>query len=200
MKGSAFLFALALVIVAASPARSQVVQLPTFSQFSVSTTVMVPDSGGVMLGGIDSAREGANEFGFGPFRDRGIGREFHSSRLSATASIIDLHEMDEMTLAKAGSGTPVDLATLEKADRVIRGISQTTDRGIMSVSALKRERAEKVRAQQAEVLKFVERGDAMQQQGKFSTAKTFYRMALKRTSDNDLRKDIALKIAQLEKQ
>ena len=200
MKGSAFLFALAIVIVAAAPAKSQVVQLPTFSQFSVSTTVMVPDSGGAMLGGIDSAREGVNEFGFGPLRNRGIGREFGSSRVGATASIIDLHEIDEILLGKARRDPSVDLATLEKADRVTRGISETTGHGIRSVFALKRERAEKQLAQQAEVLKFVARGDVMQQQGKLTTAKTFYQMALKRTSDKDLRKDIARRIAQLEEQ
>jgi hypothetical protein len=199
MKGSAFLLASALVVVAAAPANSQVVQLPTFSQFSVSTTVMVPDSGGGVIGGIDSAREGFNEFGFGPVRNRGFGREFHSSRVGVAATIIDMHEIDEMILGSARGLNAADLATMEKAGRVTRGVNVSENRGVTSVSALRRQRAELEEAKKKEVLQFVQRGDEMQQQGKLTTAKAFYRMALKRTSDNDLRQDIAVKLAQLKK-
>src|SRR5262245_53333388 len=96
MKGSAIILPVVLTLAAAMPAKSQVVQLPTFSQFSVSTTVMVPDRGSAVIGGIDSAREGDIEFGgVGPLRSRGIGREFHSSRVGVSATIIDTHELDE---------------------------------------------------------------------------------------------------------
>ena len=55
------------------------VQLPTYSFFSVNTTVTVPDRGSADLGGVNRVAEGRNEFGtpllpFRPFRNVGIGR------------------------------------------------------------------------------------------------------------------------------
>ena len=61
------------------------VQLPTFAQTSVSTTVSVPDGGTVLLGGIKRLAEGRNERGMPIlgklpyisrlFKNVGIGRE-----------------------------------------------------------------------------------------------------------------------------
>ena len=42
------------------------VQLPTFSFFTVQTTVSVPDSGGAFLGGIGRGADGGSSRGFGP--------------------------------------------------------------------------------------------------------------------------------------
>jgi len=201
MKGSVILVALSSMIAfaLAAPAQAQVVQLPTFQQFSVSTSVMVPDRGSAVIGGVDSAREGVNEFGFGPFRNRGIGREFSSSRVGVTASILDMREIDEMILGSARGLRAEDIAMLEKAEGITREVARTQTHGVTSVSALKQQRLKAEEAKQQEVLTFIERGDAMQKQGKLTTAKTFYRMALKRANDQGLRANISLKLAQLEK-
>ncbi len=89
----------------------QTVQLPTFSNFSVNTTVSVPDRGSASLGGIGSSRVGSTSRGipglgrvpgFGnPFRARAIGRQAGSSQARVHATIIDHREWDAAVLAEA---------------------------------------------------------------------------------------------------
>lgn len=81
------------------------VQLPTFSFFSVGTTVSVPDRGSAYLGGIKRAATGRNEFGvpmlpFRPFKNTGIGREVSASSVHVTATIHDFEAMDEFLLSQ----------------------------------------------------------------------------------------------------
>ncbi len=120
---------LAIVVAAlfASQAFGQVVQLPTFNSFSVSTTVSVPDSGRGFAGGISRARSGSISRGIpvagklpvaGPlFKDRGIGHSVSASGVSVHATIIDLDEMDKAVLREAAlrrsyrEGTPFDATT-----------------------------------------------------------------------------------------
>ena len=108
MIGTAFV-AISLAIPGSLSA--QVVQLPTFQQFSVNTTVSVPDGGSAFLGGVTTARSGSNSnsvpfLGRLPvanrlFQNRGIGRDTGASRAYVTARIIDLNEMDEAVLQQA---------------------------------------------------------------------------------------------------
>jgi len=74
------------------------VQLPTFHVFGVSTTVLVPDRGSAYLGGVNSARRGGQQFGPG---NRAYGRTTSAGGVSASATIIDLGEMDRALLAEA---------------------------------------------------------------------------------------------------
>src|SRR5207244_3656119 len=53
----------ALICLTFQPASAQTVQLPTFTFFSVGTTVSVPDQGAAFLGGVNRASQGRNEFG-----------------------------------------------------------------------------------------------------------------------------------------
>jgi general secretion pathway protein D len=81
------------------------VQLPTFSFFSVTTTVSVPDGGTVLLGGIKRLSEGRNEAGVPIlsklpyinrlFRNVGIGREAQSIMMMVTPRIIIQEEEEE---------------------------------------------------------------------------------------------------------
>ncbi|HVA51247.1 MAG TPA: hypothetical protein VNH11_33205 [Pirellulales bacterium] len=83
------------------------VQLPSFSFFSVSTTVSVPDGGTVLLGGVKRLSEGRNEFGTPilsklPYLNRlfknvGIGRETQSLMMMVTPRII-IQEEEEALL------------------------------------------------------------------------------------------------------
>jgi hypothetical protein len=99
-----------LVLLGSPVTRGQVVQLPTFQSFSVSTTVSVPDSGGVALGGVarmrsSSAYRGIPVFGSLPgagslLRNRFITREAGARQAGVSATIIDHREWDE-TLRRA---------------------------------------------------------------------------------------------------
>lgn len=95
-------YVLAIISLAASdPATAQLpttVQLPSFSFFSYSGTVVVPDGGGTSLGGIRSSATGMNRRGL----SRGFGSSQFSSQASVHATIIDLNEIDRQLLG----GTP----------------------------------------------------------------------------------------------
>lgn len=84
------------------------VQLPTFSFFSVATTVSVPDGGSVLLGGIKRLNEGRSEAGV-PFLNKlpyvsrlfknvGIGRETSSLMMMVTPRIIIQEEEEALLL------------------------------------------------------------------------------------------------------
>lgn len=114
--------------------RAQVtVQLPTFRVTGVSTTVVVPDRGGVYLGGVTSSSMRQNSFGspFGghlPGLQRNLGnRSFGGSTTSAGmwigATIIDHAEIDRALLAEADQrrnqrrSAPLQPLALEKPER-----------------------------------------------------------------------------------
>jgi general secretion pathway protein D len=83
------------------------VQLPSFQQVSVVTTVSVPDGGTVLLGGIKRLSEGRNEFGVPLlskipyinrlFKNVSIGRETDSLMMMVTPRII-IQEEEEQRL------------------------------------------------------------------------------------------------------
>src|SRR5262245_56452667 len=108
-----FLLLTALAVGSASNLMAQVqvpqpqvpttVQLPTFSVFTVQTTVSVPDSGGAFLGGLSRARDGSTTRGFGPLKNRGLASSRGASGMSIHARIIDNHELDEAVLAEAAA-------------------------------------------------------------------------------------------------
>lgn len=86
-----------------SAASAQTVQLPVFEQIGVQTQVMVPDRGGVYLGGVKRVREGAGfstPFGIGS----SFGREVSNTGMSAHVYISDLHEMDDLILNSPDHG------------------------------------------------------------------------------------------------
>src|SRR5439155_1943923 len=78
------------------------VQLPTFSFFTVQTTVSVPDGGGLSLGGINRAADGTVTRGMAPL-NRGIGSTRGASGGSVHATMIDREEMDKAVLAEAAA-------------------------------------------------------------------------------------------------
>jgi len=92
-----------LSVGATSSAVAQTVQLPTFSYFSVPTTVSVPDQGSTYMGGIKRASSGRNEFGvpmlpFRPFKNTAIGQERSAMQTHMSVRIHDFDEMDQYLL------------------------------------------------------------------------------------------------------
>jgi type II secretory pathway component GspD/PulD (secretin) len=84
---------------------TQYMQQPTFTTISVQTTVVVPDGGTVLLGGLKTLSEGRNEFG--PpilskipyidrlFRNVGYGRDVQTLMMMVTPRIIINREEQE---------------------------------------------------------------------------------------------------------
>ncbi len=101
-----------LLIAAAWPsasvrAQALTVQQPVFSNFSVNTTVLVPDRGGAFLGGVKRAGESRSVYGPWPLRvgsSRGMFRE--ASNMSAHVWIHDSEAMDRMLLNTPTNGFP----------------------------------------------------------------------------------------------
>jgi type II secretory pathway component GspD/PulD (secretin) len=94
---------------------TQYLQQPTFSSISVQTTVMVPDGGTVVLGGLKALSEGRNEFG--PpvlskvpylnrlFRNVGYGRTTSNLMMLVTPRIIiNREEQERQTGVSEGVG------------------------------------------------------------------------------------------------
>jgi type II secretory pathway component GspD/PulD (secretin) len=95
---------------------TQFFQQPSFTTISVNTTVVVPDGGTVVLGGLKTMSEGRNEFG--PpvlsqvpylnrlFKNTGVGRETRHLMLMVTPRIIITTEEEAIaTGAGVGLGT-----------------------------------------------------------------------------------------------
>lgn len=86
---------LSLVGLLNASAFGQAVQLPTFHQFSASTTVVVPDRGSVLLGGVNGAASGSNQFGGFP-GNRSFGG---SASASSARMFVQIHDFDAMDRA-----------------------------------------------------------------------------------------------------
>jgi hypothetical protein len=86
--------------IAGQTASGQTVQQPVISQFGVQTAVMVPDRGGVFLGGVKRAGESSFNSIFSPIGSS-VGRFSEHTGLSAHVFISDLREMDELILEAA---------------------------------------------------------------------------------------------------
>lgn len=94
---------------------AQVVQLPVIHQFSISTTVVVPDRGSVVIGGVDRYRASSVSLGSGlpglpP--NRAFGYDVSRRQATVAATVIDHQEWDRAVLeaarqhqALAGSST-----------------------------------------------------------------------------------------------
>jgi len=170
------------------------VQLPTFSFFTVQTTVSVPDRGGAYLGGINRGRDGRIERGFGPLANRAIGGDRSVASTSVHARIIDFEEIDQMLLAAAArrAGTTVDPADAKAAalTKHVNGVAVVSAAGHSSSSpsgplpgSIAGIRAQNVAAAQeraAEVAELFAKAQQAEVEGKPAVAKIFYQMVVRR--------------------
>ena len=88
-------------------AQAQTIQQPVIGQFGVQTSVMVPDRGGVYLGGVKRAGESSFNSIFSPFGSA-VGRFAESTGLSSHVFISDLQEMDALILEAADRPDGID--------------------------------------------------------------------------------------------
>ena len=192
----------------------QVVQLPTFSYFSVSTTVSVPDSGRGFLGGIDRAQYRRMSRGF-PGANRLTGNRATSSRVgtsraSVAATIIDHDELDRRTLSAAAAargGLPLVITeTDRKAAFLSAHVSHRESEPALTLAPepkaaaprdieaeLARAERERTAAVQALFAKAVKAEDA----GRLGAARCCYE-AIARRGDQAQRREARLALAKLE--
>jgi len=102
---------MAAMFLANSSEAQVLLNIPTVNSFNVRTTVMVPDGGQMLLGGVNLGSRGsvtrgvpglAGVPGLGrAFRNKGIGLENSSSKSSVTATVISTQEMEEQIMGQA---------------------------------------------------------------------------------------------------
>jgi len=175
------------------------VQLPEFSFFAVSTTVVVPDSGGAYLGGIGSSSSSRSQFGSPllPGGNVGIGRNVGASNMSVHAQIHDMRAMDEALLRLADTqrtqAQSEAIRLAEKVETAAEPDHSATD----SISAIRERQAAEDAALQREALAHLEKAQQLEAAGKTGVAKIYYRMAYNRAT-GDLKRQIAERVKAME--
>lgn len=175
------------------------VQLPTFSFFTVSTTVSVPDSGAAYASyaaGIRRSSTGHTAFGpsSGPGR-RALGSSRSASSLGVAASIHDFNSLDEQLKrgASSSSDSPAGARAAAEdplSERLADSAESTAGQPPPgSVAEARRQRAADAEARQAEALGYFQRADKAAADGKTSMARMFFQMAARRAS-GDLKQTI----------
>ena len=81
------------------------VQQPVVHSIGGQFGVMVPDRGGIFLGGIGRAGSSRSSYGFGPFRGSSYGSYTEHIGISSHVFIMDLNAMDRQILDMADSGS-----------------------------------------------------------------------------------------------
>lgn len=190
------LFTLALLcttdLIQQCKAQNVTVQLPTFEQFGVSTTVVVPDRGSLFLGGVNGSSRGGSRFGPGlpGLGNRATGRAIDAGGMSISATIIDHSEIDRALLAEAARrrgdkfdihGRPVaDAPRLSPA--VTRQVSPPRERDLRPARPTRRYvRSERSgsRAESHLAETYLQRAERAEAKGEPYQAKIFYQRVLK---------------------
>ena len=199
-----------LVGVWTSTLYGQVVQLPTFHYFSVSTSVLVPDRGGAYLGGIRRSADRRAVYGLAGagrlFGNRAIDQSRGAGGVSAHVTIIDHDALDRATLAEAarrraartGAGRNVAPSVRVLASRSGDASDSSGDQ-LLSVAEIRRRNSALKAARVKAAVRFFEQGREAAAQGKLGVAKIYYRMAQRR-AEPTLRREIAKHLKALEVQ
>ncbi len=166
------------------------VQLPSFSFFSVRTTVSVPDGGGAYLGGINRGRDSSSRRGLG---NRAIGSDRNAGGVMVRAQIHDLDELDKAVLADAAAKRGAIDPDLAKAELIRRGVGRGMDDRTgagaanhdispSSVAVIRAKNAAAAEAREKEAGETFAKAEAAQAQGKTGIAKIYYQMASSRAT------------------
>ncbi|NUQ63418.1 MAG: hypothetical protein HUU20_13145 [Pirellulales bacterium] len=180
--------------------RASAVQLPTYSYFTVGTSVSVPDRGGAWLDGVDRAGSGVQSFGsarlLGGTRAFGTGRS--AAGVGITATIHDFEALEAGLVDRrvrstnaAPAGNDAWTARLDEA-RVSRA-----GRGVPSVAAINAELGLAEQAADQEAAGWLQRGRQAEEAGKPNVAKIYYGMAARRATGSQ-RREILARIAGLQ--
>ncbi len=191
--------------VASAQLRAGAIQLPTFNFFTVNTTVEVPDGGGAMLGGTNSAASGRVErgmpgLGFRPFGNVATGSTRGGGTMSVHATIHDFDAMDRQLLGEgfdaSAATTPAREAALARLpvmlrpapDRLVgpsgsRAAPMAVDStGGTSLADIRRQQSADDAALQQEAAALFQQASDLQAAGKPGVAKIYYQMAARRAT------------------
>lgn len=170
-----------------TPLQAQVVQLPTYRTFGIGSSVLVPDQGAAMLGGVERARSGQQTTGWPRPASRRQFSQRGSSGVEVRATVLDLSEMDAAVLAQAAAERGAPSVVSARAQRIAQGISRSDPVGRTSTSALaaaaRRQTQQQRAADEAAARALIARGDACRDKGQWSTARVFYRTAGRESQD-----------------
>jgi hypothetical protein len=159
------------------------VQLPTFSFFTVQTTVSVPDSGGAFLGGIGRGADGSGSRGFGPLANRGSGSSREAGGISVQASIHDREEMDWAVLAQAAENSRQNFPAA-KAEQISGRIGRSeagSSSGVAgSLAEIRSHQAAGAASRTAEATELFTKAQRAEAEGKSGLARIYYQMVLRR--------------------
>jgi hypothetical protein len=179
---------------AQQPLPATTVQLPSYSVFTVRTTVSVPDGGGAYLGGLNSGASNSSRLGIGPLSNRGLSSSRGASGVSVSATVIDHEEIDRALLmeatAKRGMSetatarTDVKAATIAKSIPTRSAARDSSERGAAalpgSVAAIRDANAAAAELQAAELAGYLAKAQQAEADNKPGVAKVFYQMVARR--------------------
>jgi hypothetical protein len=170
---------------AQQPLPATTVQLPSYSYFSASSTISVPDRGGLILGGVNRARDSSTTRGFGPLANRGRTSDRGASTVSVHATIIDLAELDEAVLAEAARRRGAAAhSSSDAADALFLGLPRNA--APASVAATRAEKSQTADDEAAtaerEAEELLAKGQQAEADGKAGVARIYYQQALRKDS------------------
>lgn len=156
------------------PAQAQVVQLPSYSFFATSSSMLVPDQGTGYLGGVSRSSSGGNLFG-SPFLPpiRSYGSQTGAMGLTVSAQIHDFDAMDRALLGANGEAAPGGYP-----GPVRLGQRSGAPSGSVTEMAARKEALEA--AEQSAAAGLFERARQARADGKPGVAKIYLQQALKR--------------------
>lgn len=190
--------ALAILATYVPPAAAQTIQLPEFGFTTVSTTVLVPDGGSALLGGVNRARYGRTQrgtplLGGRPFNNVTTSSELSGSTIGVTAYIHDFDAMDKALLAQAAAMRNRGRLAIDGRQPRRIGLNPAAP----SVAEIRRRQAagqSLVSDRQQELLDRARQAEAQQ---KPQVAKIYYRMVW-RDATGPLKAQLGVKLAQLD--
>jgi len=132
---------LSAIVLCAGTARAQVIQLPSFHQFSVDTTVVVPDSGAASIAGNRTGRAARSNFnGLPPARAAGIDRGASSTSVHAQIHDPVARERELTARAKQNGAIGQHKSSLQPGPRV-SGRTPAVDAPLPGVAEIRRMQA-----------------------------------------------------------
>ncbi len=158
------------------------VQLPTFSFFSVSTTVLAPDSGRGYMGMLSRAGRVRPTYGAPLVRNRGLSNFANFAGMSVSAQVHDLRWMDEMLLGRVEIVEPQpDEHSLASRSKFAQQLAQETVSsaqaaayGSMHVNDIRQRKAAE---RAAAVTEFLVKAEDSRERGKLSLSKYYLQRA-----------------------
>ena len=159
-----------IALVGGEAAAQQAVQLPTYSFFTVGTSLSIPDSGGAYQGGFNRGRYGQNGLGF---PNRAIAHGLETAHSGVSATIIDHTDLDT-------ARTPASRVAPSTATNKASVIRSSAERVPGSLADAKRLRDAEAAARADEVKRLLEQARAAEAAGKPGVARIFYSNAAKR--------------------